>query len=77
MGIADDDTSAKVRRFAAEDSIPYPVLLDPTGKVSKLYSVEGIPMSFLYDRQGKLVAEAPDMRTHRQFLAMLAAAGIK
>lgn len=50
LDIADDDTSATVRRFAAEGSIPYPVLLDPTGKVSKLCSVEGIPMSFLYNR---------------------------
>jgi hypothetical protein len=36
----------------------------------------GIPKSFLFDRDGKLVAVAIDMRTQRQFLTMLAAAGI-
>ncbi len=46
-------------------------------KVNGLYSVSGIPMSFVYDRSGKLVAESMDMRTRQQFLAMLAKAGLK
>jgi hypothetical protein len=53
------------------------VLLDPGRKVNKLYSVAGIPMSFVYNRSGKLVAESMDMRTRGQFLAMLAEAGLK
>jgi len=39
--------------------------------------VEGIPKSFVYDRDGKLVAEAIDMRTQRQLLEMLAHAGLE
>jgi hypothetical protein len=54
----------------------YPVLRDPRDKVQKLYSVEGIPTSFLYDRDGNLVAEAMDRRTGGQFLAILARVGL-
>jgi hypothetical protein len=39
--------------------------------------VEGIPHSFVFNRDGKLVAQSTDMRTRGQFLAMLAEAGIK
>lgn len=39
--------------------------------------IEGIPKSFVYDRQGALVAQAIDMRTQKQFLEMLAQAGLK
>ena len=34
-------------------------------------------MFFVYDRTGKLVAQSIDMRTRRQFLEMLAQAGLK
>lgn len=52
------------------------VLLDEGGKVAKEFHVEGIPRSFVFDKDGKLVAEAIDERTPRQFLAMLAEAGL-
>ena len=59
-----------------EHHTTYPVLLDPGRKVNQLFEVQGIPRSFVYGRDGKMVAEAIDMRTRRQFLEMLAAAGI-
>ena len=53
------------------------VLLDPGSKVANQFHVDGgIPKSFVFDRDGKLVAVAIDMRTQRQFLMMLALAGI-
>jgi thiol-disulfide isomerase/thioredoxin len=53
------------------------VLLDPGSKVANQFHVDGgFPKSFLFDREGKLVATAIDMRTQRQFLLMLAQAGI-
>jgi len=76
LGIS-DEAANKVQLFAREQRMTYPVLLDPGRRVNKLYSVEGIPMSFVYDRSGKLVAESADMRTRKQFLAMLAEAGLK
>ena len=72
-----DEEAAKVSPFIAERKITYPVLLDPGRKVNEAFVVEGIPKSFVYDRQGKLVAQSIDMRTHGQFQQMLAAAGLQ
>ena len=41
------------------------------------FQIEGIPKTFVYDRNGKLVAQSIDMRTRGQFLEMLAQAGVK
>jgi peroxiredoxin len=76
LAISDEDIS-KVKPFIEEHNTTYPILLDPGSKVHKLFVVEGIPKSFLYDREGKLVAEAIDMRTRKQFLEMLAQAGLQ
>jgi len=76
LGISDDDAD-KVAAFVKEHDVRYPVLLDPGSKVSTLFDVEGIPKSYLYDRDGKLVATAIDMRTMGQFLAMLSKAGLR
>jgi hypothetical protein len=51
--------------------------LIPAEKVNDLFQVEGIPKSFVYDRDGKLVAESIDMRTQKQFLQMLGQAGLQ
>jgi peroxiredoxin len=75
LAISDEDT-AKVRPFLAGRSITYPVLLDRGRKVNQQFQIEGIPKSFVYDRNGKLVAQSIDMRTQRQFLEMLAQADL-
>ena len=72
-----DEEAAKVAPFIAERKIGYPVLLDPGRKVNDIFRVDGIPKSFVYDRQGKLVAQSIDMRTRNQFLGMLAQAGLQ
>jgi peroxiredoxin len=76
LAISDEDAS-KVSPFLAERNITYPVLLDPGRKVNEQFRIEGIPKSFVYDRSGKLVAQSIDMRTERQFLEMLAQAGLQ
>jgi peroxiredoxin len=76
LAISDEET-AKVTPFVAERAITYPVLLDPGRKVNGLFQIEGIPKSFVYDRNGKLVAQSIDMRTQKQFLEMLAQAGLQ
>jgi peroxiredoxin len=76
LAISDEDVP-KVQPFIAERGISYPILLDPGRKVNEMFQVEGIPKSFVYDRDGKLVTESIDMRTQRQFLGMLAQAGLK
>ena len=72
-----DEEADKVQPFIDGQKYTYPVLLDPGRKVNELFVVEGIPKSFLYDRDGKLVAEAIDRRTKKQFLAMLKQAGME
>jgi peroxiredoxin len=72
-----DEEADKVQPFIAERNIAYPVMLDPRGKVNELFEVDGIPKSFVYNREGKLVAQSIDMRTQKQFLAMLAQAGLQ
>ena len=75
LGISDEEAS-KVAPFVQEHNITYPILLDKGRRVNDLFAVGGIPKSFVYDRDGKLVATAIDMRTQHQFLAMLAKAGL-
>jgi len=76
LGI-DDEDAATVKPFIAQHSVTYPVLLDPGRKVNTLFQVEGIPKTFVYGRDGKLVTESIDMRTQKQFLEMLGLAGLQ
>ncbi|HPI33422.1 MAG TPA: TlpA family protein disulfide reductase, partial [candidate division Zixibacteria bacterium] len=39
----------------------FPIVFDSTGRLAKLYELEAMPTSFLYDRSGRLVS------THRGF----------
>jgi peroxiredoxin len=76
LGISDEE-AAKVEPFIRERKVSFPVLLDPGRKVNDLFVVDGIPKSFVYDREGKLVAQSIDMRTQKQFLEMLGKAGLE
>lgn len=73
----DDEEAAKVKPFLTERPVTYPILLDPGRKINDLFHIDGIPKSFVYDREGKLVAQSIDMRTQKQFLEMLAQAGLR
>src|SRR5215469_5228734 len=75
LSISDEEV-AKVSPFVSERKITYPVLLDPGRKVNDAFVVEGIPKTFVYDREGKMVAQSIDMRTRNQFQQMLARAGL-
>jgi len=75
LSISDEELD-KVSPFIAERKISYPVLLDPGRKVNDAFVVEGIPKSFVYDREGKMVAQSIDMRTRSQFEQMLGEAGL-
>ena len=76
LAISDEDM-ATVKPFIDKAGYTYPILLDPGRKVNTLYHIDGIPKSFIYDRDGKLVAQSIDMRTKGQFLEMLKLAGIQ
>lgn len=72
-----DEEDAKVRPFIKERGYTFPVLLDPGRKVNEAFQIGGIPNSFIFDRSGKLVAQAIDGRSERQLLVLLAKAGLK
>jgi thiol-disulfide isomerase/thioredoxin len=75
LSITDEDMF-KVGTFINQANYHPPVLLDSERKVAKMYHVDGIPKSFVYDRDGKLVDESIDELTQKQFLMMLAKAGL-
>jgi thiol-disulfide isomerase/thioredoxin len=70
LSITDEDMF-KVGPFFGSSKYYPTVLLDPDGKVHQLFHVTGIPNTFLFGRDGKLLAVAIDERTRRQFLEML------
>ena len=72
-----DEKRETVEGFLTKQSYTFPVLLDPDRKTNTAFYVEGIPKSFLFDRQGRLVAQSIDMRTESQFLAMFKSAGLE
>ncbi len=46
------EDAAAVRRYGEELQLELPLLLDPGGGVYKAYNVQGLPTSFLVDREG-------------------------
>lgn len=75
LGIS-TETEEELRPFVKKEAIKYPILSDADSKVSKEFGVLGIPRTMIYDRTGKLAAQAADMRTRTQLDALLARAGL-
>ncbi len=75
LAVSDEDRET-VERFLAKTSYTFPILLDPGRKVNDAFMVEGIPKTFLFDREGRLAAQSIDMRTEAQFRDMLKMAGL-
>ena len=72
-----DEKASKVRPFLSQQRINYPVLLDPGHKVKELFRVNGIPDTFIYDREGLMVARPFARPTMQGFLEMLGQAGLR
>lgn len=70
LEITDEDTFT-VGPFITNAGYHLPVLTDPGGLVAKQFHVTGVPRTFLFDRDGKLLGESIDECTQRQFLDML------
>ncbi|MGA2352776.1 MAG: TlpA disulfide reductase family protein [Terracidiphilus sp.] len=75
LSVTDDDP-LKVIPFITQMGYHPPVLFDSDGKARKLFHVNGIPKNFVFDREGKLVAQSIDECTQHRLLMMLAAAGL-
>jgi thiol-disulfide isomerase/thioredoxin len=70
LSITSED-AFKVATYTSAWSYHPPILIDQGGKVFEQFHIQGIPRTYLFDRDGKLLAEAIDQRTQRQFLMML------
>jgi len=70
LSITDED-GFKVAQFIGGNKYAPDVVLDPGGKVHRAFHITGIPRTFLFGRDGKLLAVAIDQRSRRQFLEML------
>jgi peroxiredoxin len=76
LAISGEDRE-RVANFAKSLKITYPVLLDEGQKVAQQYRIAGAPKTFVYNRDGKLVAQALDMQTRKQLYGMLKEAGLE
>ena len=61
INLTDQEHMSDVRRFVDEFQIPFPVLLDQSGKARKSYALHGVPTSVFIDAQGivRLVNPGP------------------
>lgn len=75
LAITDEDVPA-VKSFLSRQKMAYPILRDPGNSVGKLFRIDSIPYSLVYDRGGHLIAQAIDRPSLRELLAMLAQAGL-
>jgi peroxiredoxin len=76
IAVSDEDRETVVN-FLSKNNYSFPIALDPGRKVNLAFSVEGIPKSFIFDREGRLAAQAIDMRTEAQFMELLKLAGLE
>ena len=54
VAISIDDDPAAARKAAADMKLPFPVLLDPGGHISRQYRVSAIPELFLISKEGRV-----------------------
>lgn len=56
VGVSVDESGADaVKAFAKEQSIHYPIALDPAGKIANVLQTTVLPTSVLIDRNGKII----------------------
>ena len=48
------DDPSKVLDFAHQSRLTFPILLDPTGEVPRLYNIQALPTSFFVDASGTI-----------------------
>ena len=66
VGIALDEPE-KVREFALENGMNYPVLLGSDDVSMKYGGIEGIPTTFIIDKSGKIVSKFEGFRSRQLF----------
>jgi peroxiredoxin len=54
LAIGIDDDMKSLRQAAQRAQVTFPILLDHTGEAKRLYKVQGVPESFILDKEGTL-----------------------
>jgi len=55
MSINIQESHEKVEAYSRKHNLPYPILLDSDGTISKKYGVVGVPVKVLIDRDGRII----------------------
>jgi thiol-disulfide isomerase/thioredoxin len=76
LAVTDED-EMKVGNLLRGMKPRFTVLYDVGRKTEDKYHVNSLPRTYVFDREGKLVAVGVDGRTQKQFLLMLQKAGLK
>jgi len=58
-----DENTEDGLRFLEKHPVSYPVLADPEGEIGIPYGVRSLPRSFLFDRDGKIIAAHKSFKT--------------
>ena len=66
IGVNVDAERSEADRFLREVPIEFDVVYDPEGALAEQFKVQGMPSSFLFDRQGKLVRSYLGFRQNRR-----------
>ncbi len=54
LAVNSTDNAEAAKQFVQQAQLPFPVLYDPEGQVERAMGVDGLPSSFLFDRNGTL-----------------------
>lgn len=55
VALAQDIESGDVAKFLKDHPVNFPVALDEDNEIARLYKVRGLPVTFLVDKQGRIV----------------------
>lgn len=69
VGVNARESTSAVDRYARELGLTFPLVLDPDGKINRLYGVIGLPTTFVIARDGRAVAFAIGAREWGSALA--------
>ena len=72
LGVNIEESREIVAPFVEEFDMSYPVLLDKTGELMKIYRAQGLPMSFLVDADGVIQVRHMGFLTGEQLESYLA-----
>jgi len=54
LAVDTSDQANPAQQFVREQQMPFPVLFDPSGAVQQAFGANGLPSTFLIDRNGTL-----------------------